>query len=538
MRKSNFFLPGILFCVLCFLNSGLAGQSVGINPTGAEPDSSAILDLQASDKGLLIPRMDSVQRMSISAPATGLILYQTDGTEGFYFYNGASWSLISHSGATDGLPQNPVSGEMVYFDGNNWLSVPPGLPHQNLTFNNGRPEWTWQPWQGISQSGPDLEGEAADDWFGYAVAISADGSRLAVGARFNDGNGMDAGHVQVYEWGGSSWSQLGADIEGETAGDQSGVAIAISADGNRLAIGANLNDDAGMDAGHVRVYEWNDTSWVQIGGDLDGEAPGDWFGFPVALSADGSYLAAGGFFNDDNGTDAGHVRVFHWNGSVWNQLGADIDGEAAGDWSGFSISLSSNGSRLAVGATYNDGSGMDAGHARIFEWNGSAWIQLGADIDGEAAGDESGISVSLSGDGSRLAIGGYLNDDGGNNAGHARVFEWNGTVWLQLGTDIDGEAAEDQFGTPVSLSANGNRLAVGARLNDDNGNNAGQVRVFAWSGTDWVQLDQDLDGEAADDVFGLSIFLSADGSHLAAGGPNNDGNGNNSGNVRVFKITY
>ena len=88
------------------------------------------------------------------------------------------------------------------------------------------------------------------------------------------------------------------------------------------------------------------------------------------------------------------------------QLGSDIDGEASGDRSGYSVSLDSDGDRVAIGAYLNDGNGSDAGHVRIYSWDGSSWNQLGSDINGEAAGDQSGISVSLDSDGDRVAIGG------------------------------------------------------------------------------------------------------------------------------------
>jgi hypothetical protein len=99
--------------------------------------------------------------------------------------------------------------------------------------------------------------------------------------------------------------------------------------------------------------------------------------------------------------------VYSWNGTdAWVQLGGDINGEATGDFSGYSVSMSGDGSRVAIGAVLNDGRGADSGHVRVYSWNGTnAWVQLGADIDAEAVGDESGWSVSLSGDGSRVAIG-------------------------------------------------------------------------------------------------------------------------------------
>ena len=109
-------------------------------------------------------------------------------------------------------------------------------------------------------------------------------------------------------------------------------------------------------------------------------------------------------------------------------MGQDLDGEAAGDQFGQSLSMSADGSRLAAGGWYNDGNGSNSGHARVFEWNAGsgAWVQLGQDIDGEAAGDEFGTFVSLNGEGSRLAVGGSKNDASGTDAGHLRVFTPSG----------------------------------------------------------------------------------------------------------------
>ena len=132
--------------------------------------------------------------------------------------------------------------------------------------------------------------------------------------------------------------------------------------------------------------------------------------YSVSLSSDGTTVAIGAPYNDGaNGFDSGHVRIYAWNSatSAWEQQGADIDGEAADDESGMSVSLSSDGTTVAIGAPYNDGNGSNSGHVRIYAWNSatSAWEQQGADIDGEAGNDESGVSVSLSSDGTTVAIG-------------------------------------------------------------------------------------------------------------------------------------
>ena len=112
----------------------------------------------------------------------------------------------------------------------------------------------------------------------------------------------------------------------------------------------------------------------------------------------------------------------------WVQRGSDIDGEAANDLSGISVPLSADGSVVAIGARGNDGNGIDnSGHVRLYAWNGSSWVQRGSDIDGEAANDLSGWSVSLSADGSVVAIGAYRNDGNGIDSGHVRLYAWNGS---------------------------------------------------------------------------------------------------------------
>ena len=380
----------------------------------------------------------------------------------------------------------------------------------------------------IDQVGSDIDGETGGDSSGSAVALSSDGSVVAIGAYGNDDAGTAAGHVRVYQWDGTAWTQRGDDIDGEAAGDRAGFSVALSSDGTTVAVGAHMNDGNGVDSGHVRIYQWDGTAWTQLGTDIDGEADNNYSGASVSLSSDGTIVAIGAPDNSGNGDDAGHVRIYQWDGTAWTQLGTDIDGEAALDLSGSSVSLSSDGTTVAIGAYRNDDAGDNAGHVRIYQWDGTAWTQLGTDIDGEAALDVSGASVSLSSDGTTVAIGAYGNN---NSTGHVRIYQWDGTAWTQLGTDIDGEAADDQAGISVSLSSDGTIVGVGAYGNNGNGYASGHVRIHGWNGTAWTQLGTDIDGEAAYDSSGVSVSLSSDGSIVAIGAA-----GNNAGHVRVYSI--
>ena len=151
------------------------------------------------------------------------------------------------------------------------------------------------------------------------------------------------------------------------------------------------------------------------------------------------------------------------NVTYWQQLGLDIDGEAAGDESGSSLSISSDGKVVAVGAFRNS---SNRGHVRVFENTESGWVQRGGDIDGKEEGDYSGYKMSLSDDGLTVAIGSYLSGANGYKAGQVRVWRWNGSAWSQLGLDLNGASSNDQSGTSVSLSQNGHIVAIGAHLHD------------------------------------------------------------------------
>ena len=139
--------------------------------------------------------------------------------------------------------------------------------------------------------------------------MSADGNTVIIGASGNGGNGSFSGHARIYSFNGTSWTQLGQDIDGESAGDRSGEAVAMSADGNTVAIGAPGNGGNGSFSGHARIYSFDGTSWTQVGADIDGENAGDGSGFSVAMSADGDTVAIGAPGNGGNGSFSGHARI-------------------------------------------------------------------------------------------------------------------------------------------------------------------------------------------------------------------------------------
>src|SRR5690554_1733568 len=181
------------------------------------------------------------------------------------------------------------------------------------------------------QIGQDIDGVMADDWFGTSVAISGNGSVIAVGAPRNSGA---AGHVRVFSNTSGNWVQVGNDIIGEFPQDRSGYSISLSANGTTIAIGALGNSDGGISSGHVRVYENIFGVWTQIGADIDGTT-NDLSGSSVSLSADGKIVAikSPGHFNNGTSTVVGLVRVYENISGVWTQLGTNIN-STSGIYSG------------------------------------------------------------------------------------------------------------------------------------------------------------------------------------------------------------
>ncbi len=397
------------------------------------------------------------------------------------------------------------------------------------------------------QVGVDIDGEAAGDESGYSVALSDDGTILAVGEWKNTGPlGANQGQVRVYELagggGGNSWVQKGSDINGEAAGDNFGTAVDLSEDGLTLAVGAPANGGAGSFAGHVRVFTFASNTWTQLGSDINGFSSSNQFGSSVALSADGTTVAIGAPTDRNTAThvNSGQVSVYSYSTS-WTQVGSrgEIEGES-GDLLGHlnAVDISDDGTVVAVGVRLrNNGLVSNTGALEVYALAGGAWVQRGATLYGDSAEDRLGYSVSINGDGTVAAAGAIFNDVGGmSNAGEVKVFAWDSSSWTQRGASIDGEGANDLFGHVVALNDPGTRLAVGTHQHDTAGSNSGRVRVFDFTASAWSQVGSSIDGELAEDNFGISVALNGDGAILAAGAHKDDGAGTDAGTVRVYSF--
>lgn len=378
-----------------------------------------------------------------------------------------------------------------------------------------------------TQKGADLNGSIVNDGFGNSVSMP-NANTIAVGAPTELGT-VATGSVKIYTWNGTAWVQKGATLTGEAIGDRFGWKVSMP-DVNTIAVGAITNSGAAQYAGHARIFNWNGTAWVQKGADIDGENIYDFFGASISMP-DANTVAIGSQNHSTPNTDyAGHVKIYAWNGTTWVQKGTAISGVNESDLLGSAVSMP-DANTVGMGAPGDFTAVNTEGYASVFMWNGTGWVPKGVNIAGEANEDNEGYSVSMP-DANTIATGAIGNDDGGTDAGQVRVFTWNGSAWVQKGADIQGSAADDRMGYSVSMP-DANTLAVGAGTCDGNGTDAGQVRVYTWSGTAWTLKGSDINGEAAGDNMGGAVSMP-DANTVGIGAPKNDGGASNAGQARVY----
>jgi hypothetical protein len=268
--------------------------------------------------------------------------------------------------------------------------------------------------------------------------------------------------------------------------------------------------------------------WTQLGQSINGTAIGDLSGRSISVNAAGNRVVIGAPANNDGGISAGQVRVFEYDGSQWLQLGQSINGNISTQ-SGRSVSINSIGNRVAIGAPLES---TNTGSVKIFEYDGSQWVQIGQTINGEAIGNQSGTAISLNATGNRIAIGAPFNSDGGTSAGHVRVYEYNGAIWVQIGQDINGTTNGEISGSSVALNSIGNRVVIGS---PNFSTQKGRVRIFEFNGVTWSQIGSDILGEANFNVNGFSVSINSLGNRVASGSPGNNNAGLNSGQGRIFE---
>lgn len=370
--------------------------------------------------------------------------------------------------------------------------------------------------------GPRVNGVSPYGYAGSAVAMP-DANTLAVAAPSSAAGGIDSGHVRIYTWSGSAWVQKGSTLGGVNYRDEFGYDISMP-DANTIAVSARMNDDAANNAGQTKVFMWNGTDWVQKGASINGLNSSFTLGYSLVMP-DANTLAIGSPNDATGGNASGSVWVYTWSGTAWILKGTAING-LLGDYSGFDISMP-NVNTIAISSPYNDAVAFNSGAVRIYNWNGTAWQQKGANLLGDTAYESTAYSLDMPDD-NTIVVASVFGVVNSVQRGKARVYTWNGTAWVQKGATLAGDSINGSFGQAVSMP-NANTLAISA----SNGG-PGEAKVFNWNGNAWVQVGSTISG-VNNDRLGFALIMP-DANTLAVGAPFNEDAGAGYGYVQVYKI--
>lgn len=352
-----------------------------------------------------------------------------------------------------------------------------------------------------------VNGENKHGELGQSISFSYDGTAMVVGG---------ISEAKLYERIDDEW-ECKKDFAKIIAPGRGVYTVAISSDGDHIAVGAPNNDEAGKDAGQVAAFKRKDEEWYQVGRKYNGKE-NEYLGNALALSKSGEVLVAAAY-------GGAYIWIFKLKESTGMYVPTKKRQGDKNDGFGFSLSVSGNGAVACVGAPFFDN---NRGKIQIYDVDKD---EFSYPLTGDFPNNFFGFSVSLSLNGMKAAAGAW----GGY---HARAFEFQSDMktWKKMGTDIEG--IDDAFGWSVSLSEDGKVLAVGAPSGVRGAPYSGRAKLFLLNENrkDYEMYATDIHGERVNDSCGFAVEVAPSGVFLAMGCPGHDFTTFNAGQVQVYNI--
>jgi hypothetical protein len=392
------------------------------------------------------------------------------------------------------------------------------------------------------------------DQYGQMLSISSDGNTAIIGAYLGSASPTPYGGVAyVFTRSGTTWTQQAKLAPSDrAASDNFGISVSISEDGNTVLIGATGEDTSPNSSnGAVYVFTRSGTTWTQQAKLLASDAASsDTFGFSSPTSADGSTALIGAYLEDTSpNTNNGAAYVFTRSGTTWTQQAKLIASDAASnDNFGLSVDISSNGSTALIGAPYESTSpNTNNGAVYLFTRSGTTWTERQKIVSEDATSSYLfGGVVSISGDGSTFVASSYSSKD------FAYVYTLIGDTWRQQAKLFSSEnLLEYNFGSDLSISYDGNTIAVGAFVTNSGGGfyslgigatagpvstESGGCHIFTRLNSDWTQKLRIIDTSLNSENFGRTVSISGDGKTLLLGIPTTDEVSIN-GNANIYSLS-
>ncbi len=381
----------------------------------------------------------------------------------------------------------------------------------------------------LLQLGSTLFGNQTGGTFGDvdSLAMNKDGTIIAVGSsNYGTGTTTKEGTVKIFKYEANSWQQLGQTITGDNSNDHLSI-VRLTPEGNRIAVSTDFSSNTG----YAKVYDYSGTTgkWIQVGKTMMAESTGDAFGRSLAITEDGTMIAIGAPYNQNQN---GKAYMYQFTGSNWNLMTA-ITGTGK-QFLGYDIALSKDGSVLAIGNAFF----FYVQNVRIYTNTGNGF-KLSGMVTGSQNGSGFGGDIALNKDGSRMAVGAFTYVVGGSQAsargqGEVIVYENQSGNWNQIGQAITGNAPGANLST-VAMNNDGSMIAVGAYYNFSV--DMGYTQIYRYyEDIGWVQLATTLTDNMSGTNFGGSIAMSNQGTTIAVGASYDNTQAKEAGAVYVYRL--
>mmetsp|Transcript_26058 Transcript_26058/g.39408 ORF Transcript_26058/g.39408 Transcript_26058/m.39408 type:complete len:481 (+) Transcript_26058:156-1598(+) len=359
---------------------------------------------------------------------------------------------------------------------------------------------------------------------GESLDLSGSGLHLAIGS--NQAL-INKGRVDVLQYHGNRWEQIGKPLSGDVEGENFGHCVRLNRIGSILLVSGFGSDPDGR-VGKVQSFTFRDSnnndkaddSWVQFGGDVTGDGLGDRFGAALSMDQKGTAFIVGADGDEQESLSNGYAKIYEMNEEMqeWKFV-RRFDGEF-GSRLGNAVAMSGDGKTVCIGErdyrVLGKTSGEHEGTGRVRCWTGTDWLfRKGYELVGDWIGGAFGYSLSLNEDGTVLAVGDRRAGD--QKEGGVITYQFRNDKWHKHGERLSG-AGNDQGGFQVALNAKGDVLAWTARGYDEEvgDTDVGIVRVAQYAYGEWIQVGNDIAGEDEGDWFGESVALSDSGHMLSA----------------------
>ncbi len=361
------------------------------------------------------------------------------------------------------------------------------------------------------QLGESIQREKGAESFGHTLAISGDGLTVIVGSKTSPELAKYAGKIEVFRYNKSQWEKIG-DILGTKINDEFGWAVDINFDGNIIAVSARESQN-----GYVKLFKYYDNNWVQMGDDLIASENKEYFGYSISLNDNGDVIVISAIHNDYFGHNAGHVKIFKFNNEKWEQLGEGVIGKTVSingegsiialnnggivkiynymnsnwtqmgdDKSGIgasTIDLSTDGYTIAIGTPSDQIYNYDGGQTIVYKFNGTEWEQLG-----QTFYNHSGRIAKINGDGNIIATAGTAGiDEEGQTFFNPKVYSLFYDQWRSFGLKIDEEENNKFIGSRISISDDGFTIAIGGITKTSKFGYTEDLRVYTHSTRTFVK---------------------------------------------------